>query len=248
MRRKKEFRVFTLVELLVVIGIIALLAALLLPALGKAKDTAKRTVCLNNLKQMGIAWCNYLEDFNHINPGPHIYDYQGNWAMWHHVAGFYLDKSADISWSAFNAAVGSKGYVSGDFGVLRCPADSSKFTNGNYYPNYGMNGLYNVSVSSHRAVDKVRVDRARNPSAWMFLGDALNNAYGSDTSAYRISMGVFNYANYYMLFRHPAKTANYLYLDFHADTQSIPNFVIPEWNKDISGTYSEFFDYYQVKH
>jgi prepilin-type N-terminal cleavage/methylation domain-containing protein len=58
----KRQRAFTLIELLVVISIISLLMAILLPALGRARETGRRTVCISNLKQLTLSWTNYASD------------------------------------------------------------------------------------------------------------------------------------------------------------------------------------------
>ena len=57
-----KHRAFTLIELLVVIAIIAILAAILFPVFAQAKNAAKKTACLNNMKQMGTAMMLYLND------------------------------------------------------------------------------------------------------------------------------------------------------------------------------------------
>ena len=65
----KRRRAFTLIELLIVIAIIAVLIALLLPAIQSAREQARRTQCLNNLLQLGLALGNYASTHSVLPPG-----------------------------------------------------------------------------------------------------------------------------------------------------------------------------------
>ncbi len=120
-------RGFTLIELLVVIAIIAILAALLLPALGRSKLQAQGIQCLNNSKQMLLAWRMYAEDSADRVPSAY-----GNPGVW-------IPDSASMSWSGNPITDGANRanwdidvmitksclwpYCVKDAAVWRCPGD-----------------------------------------------------------------------------------------------------------------------------
>src|SRR5204862_4622820 len=68
MRTRSGLRGFTLIELLVVIAIIAILAAILFPVFAQAREAARKTSCLSNCKQMGLACMMYVQDYDEMYP------------------------------------------------------------------------------------------------------------------------------------------------------------------------------------
>jgi prepilin-type N-terminal cleavage/methylation domain-containing protein/prepilin-type processing-associated H-X9-DG protein len=119
---------FTLIELLVVISIIAILAGLLLPALGRAKSSAQGVKCLSDRRQMQLAWILYVGDnADRVPPNEDNYPYDSN-RTW--VRGLLdLGNSPDNTNTVFLKTSPLWNYASA-VEIWKCPGDTSRSRNG----------------------------------------------------------------------------------------------------------------------
>lgn len=104
---------FTLIELLVVIAIISLLVSILLPSLTKAKDLAKQVVCLSNLRNCGLAFHQYAQDFDGVMLVSWYHRDTGVIRWTNVLVGQPLDETSDLR----------SPYI-GDFSIAVCPSEA----------------------------------------------------------------------------------------------------------------------------
>lgn len=187
---RHSLRLFTLVEMLVVIAVIAILAGLLLPALGEARATARRSVCAGNIHQVSFACISYDSDWNAM---PINYLGGGlNVPYYYHLCknGYLPDYK--LGW-AYEVA-----------GCLKCP---ERNINNNPYTGYSYN---QACFGDGKWTPLAKV---RNPSTKIHLGDGL--PYYVISSGYWWSWSTQS-ASYKIDPRHRLG-ANFSYCDGHVE-------------------------------
>ena len=171
---------FSLVELLVVIGIIAVLVALLLPTLQKAKDNANRVACLNNLRQFGMGFQMYNQANNGSFPTSACANQASDWIYW--------EPGRNLNLGRLVAYTSSSGTF--DPRLYTCPSDNPASHVRGYPYSYSVNMYVCSSTSTVGTAPIIRSTAIRHPSNCIVMVEESSTTIDDGCWAWQYNYGL----------------------------------------------------------
>lgn len=241
---------FTLLELLVVVAILGILVSILLPSISKARETTKRLVCLNNLKQLSIAVQNYIINNDYYYPRSYKWPQNETPVSWDDRLSPYDGRN--LTWNQIKAA--NPGQIAPVYVCPNNPYGNPK-ENGRTHRSYAINeGIGNLNPNRNNHLQRLGV--VGSASGWalqqqliprpsegiiFFEFNTLANHLGSKNNSVKRAADVASYSNPDKNFwLHKFGSMNFSFADGSASFMSLQstfkNLRSPWGNYDETGT------------
>lgn len=190
----KSILAFTLIELLIVIAIIAILAAILFPVFARARENARRSSCMSNLKQIGLGFLQYVQDYDERLPGSGQNGAPPGAGAWMPGSSTSTDAYCTTTEPCLTTQSGIFPYIK-SAQIFICPSDTTNAAKGlSYSMNQVCDGFKSIAAATQTSQTILLLDESLTLNDGNFKSATAAGALPSPDTPTSIHLGGFNAA------------------------------------------------------